>query len=173
MSKFMEESVTVYDETNGANDNTENFSLAYKLGKVFATLQRAINFQKGDLEVYTAKTGGAGKICNFPLIELAGLQRKYNESLLKIKSRNAELAKRFERELCEVYDLLPANLPHQLTFDVQNDFVLGYYHQEKFMDDANLGKIYFVTSSKPTPSAALQKVLDSSREVIDDLRDDE
>lgn len=137
-----------YNEANGikpksddVDDNAKNPPLlAYNLGKIFATLQRIINVQKGDLDVYTAKTGGAGKICDFPLIELANQQRKANESLLKIKSRNADLAEKFERELCVVYDLLPADLPHQLTFDVQNYFLLGYYHQGSYMDAANFGK---------------------------------
>ena len=160
------------DKSDNADDSAKNLPLAYNLGKVFATLQRIINVQKGDLEVYTAKTGGAGKICNLPLIEIAGLQRKANESLLKIKSRNADLAEKFERELCVVYSLLPTDLPHQLTADAQNDFLLGYYHQGSYMDAANFGKINCYSSSKPTQSAALQKVLESSREVIDDLRDE-
>lgn len=143
-------------------------NIAYVLGRTFATLQQGINVATGESDIYYSKLGGAGMLCTRPATEMALLCHKYRSAMKKVAIHKE---KEFELELCKVMDLLPAELPNYLQPTEQSDFMVGYYHQKGKLDKKFPVRI-FATASK-TPNANLQAVLESSREVIDDLKDED
>lgn len=149
--------------------------IGYNLGKVFATCQHIINFDKGECEHYYSKYGGMGMLCALPRVEFALIQQKTQPALKKIKLKNAKLAEMLGKELAEVISKLPADLPRELPpAEPQCKFGVGYWKQLGKLRNGNFGKIpAFVSKTKPVQNAALQAVLNSSREVIDDLKDED
>lgn len=149
--------------------------IGYNLGKVFATSQHIISLDKGEYEHYYSKYGGMGMLCALPRVEFALIQQKTQPALKKIKFKNVKLAETLEKELAEVISKLPADLPRELPpSEPQCKFGVGYWKQLGKLRNGNFGKIpAVVLKTNPVQNDALQAVLNSSREVIDDLKDED
>lgn len=113
---------------------------AYRMGRLFAVLE---NVQRSALGRVNASirdryfgAASATPASVFPLL-LRG--STHHLSVLRKNSSTGGLAVWFEREIGEIMDGLPMDLPRHLTLEDQGRFAVGYYHQRnarKSADDA-------------------------------------
>jgi CRISPR-associated protein Csd1 len=103
---------------------------AYRMGRLFAVLE---NVQRSALGRVNASirdryfgAASATPASVFPLL-LRG--STHHLSVLRKNSGTGGLAVWFEREIGEIMDGLPMDLPRHLTLENQGRFAVGYYHQ--------------------------------------------
>jgi CRISPR-associated protein Csd1 len=128
-------------------DETENIPMAldsdetnpgYRLGRLFALLERAQRTALGDVNAnirdkfFSSASSSPAHV--FPVL-LRGVQ----DHLGKVRAKGSGgLARWFDNEIAEVMAGLPAAspFPRTLRLDDQGRFVVGYYHQRNFRKQA-------------------------------------
>ena len=108
----------------------ENAPLAYRLGCLFAVLERVQHGALGDVNASIVDryygTASSVPYSVFPRLIASG-----QNHLSKIKKDKPGFAVNLEKTLQIIFSDLPANFPKQLTIEQQGQFAVGYYHQKQ------------------------------------------
>lgn len=109
--------------------DTENSDPAYRLGRLFAVLERTQSAALPGINA-TIKDRYFAAASATPLRVFPGLIKNNTHHLALLrKGEKGGLAHWLDRQMGEIWDGLPANLPRSLTLEDQGRFVAGYYHQ--------------------------------------------
>ena len=109
--------------------NRDNTDPAYRLGRLFALLER-VQWEAMDKKVNATirdryyATASATPARTFPAI-----MRIAMFLLAKLRKEKAGLANSFEKEIEQVFNDLDSAFPQSFDLDDQGRFVIGYYHQ--------------------------------------------
>lgn len=121
---------TEYQEDKLVSLDRSQTDPAYRLGRLFAVLENAQRSALGKVNAsirdryFSAASATPASV--FPLL-LRGAN--HHLSVLRKKSETGGLSVWFEREMGEIVDGLPMDLPRHLRLEDQGRFVVGYYHQ--------------------------------------------
>ena len=107
--------------------NTDNPNVAYRLGRLFAALERIQEEASPGLKV-TIRERYYGAASSTPVSVFTALLRLKNHHLAKLTNRGR--ATNFEKLLGEILGAL-SDFPVHLTLPDQGRFALGYYHQRQ------------------------------------------
>ncbi len=127
--------------------NPDNPNVAYRLGRLFATLEKIQEEASPGLNA-TIRERYYGAASSAPVAVFTTLMRLKNHHLAKLTNRGR--AVNFERSLGEILDAV-GDFPPHLNMADQGRFALGYYHQRQA----------FFTRSEPS-STADQPALDTT-----------
>jgi len=117
---------TEKEEITMSLDKT-NMNPAYRLGRLFAVLER---IQSNALNVETIRERYYGAASSTPVTVFPKLIKLKNHHLAKLDERNRTF---FERLIGEILDGLDGSgeMPRQLSLNEQARFAIGYYHQRQ------------------------------------------
>lgn len=105
----------------------ENHSPAYRLGRLFATLEKVQEEASPGLNA-TIRERYYGAASSTPVSVFTTLLRLKNHHLAKLTNRGRAI--NFERLIGEIMGGL-SDFPRHLTLPEQGRFALGYYHQRQ------------------------------------------
>lgn len=105
----------------------ENSSPAYRLGRLFATLEKIQEEASPGLNA-TIRERFYGAASSTPVSVFTTLLRLKNHHLAKLTNRGRAI--NFERLIGEIMGGL-ADFPRHLTLPDQGRFAIGYYHQRQ------------------------------------------
>ena len=114
----------------------DNPNPAYRLGRMFAVLERTQQYALPKLNApirdryFAAASATPARI--FPQL---AKNATHHLSLMR-KGNSGRLAHWLDREMCEIWGGLGADLPRSLNLDDQGRFVAGYYHQRGTKKDS-------------------------------------
>lgn len=104
----------------------ENTDPAYRLGRLFATLEK-IQEEAGISS--TIKDRYYGAASSNPVSVFSTLLKLSNHHLAKLENRGRKT--NFEKLLNEIMTDIPPDLPTSLSLQAQGKFAVGYYHQRQ------------------------------------------
>jgi len=107
--------------------NLENASPGYRLGRLFAALERAQERAQGNLNA-SIRERYYGAFSSTPVTVLPTLMKLKNHHLAKLPNRGE--AVNLEKLFSEIMDGL-ADVPARLNLPEQARFAVGYYHQRQ------------------------------------------
>lgn len=107
--------------------DSENHSPAYRLGRLFATLEKVQEEASPGLNA-TIRERYYGAASSTPVSVFTTLLRLKNHHLAKLTNRGRAI--NFERLIGEIMGGL-SDFPRHLTLPEQGRFALGYYHQRQ------------------------------------------
>ncbi|WP_291995420.1 type I-C CRISPR-associated protein Cas8c/Csd1 [Candidatus Accumulibacter sp. ACC003] len=107
--------------------NPENIDSGYRLGRLFAALERVQERAQGNLNA-SIRDRYYGAFSTTPTTVLPTLMRLKNHHLAKLPNRGE--AVNLEKLLAEIVDGL-ADVPARLSLTEQCRFAVGYYHQRQ------------------------------------------
>jgi CRISPR-associated protein Csd1 len=105
--------------------DTEQPSIGYQLGRLFATLEKIQEEANGKATIRESYYGAA---CSSPVTVFGTLMRLKNHHLAKLENRGR--AVNFERLIGEIMGRIEDFPPH-LDLHEQGKFAVGYYHQQQ------------------------------------------
>lgn len=107
--------------------NPENTSAGYRLGRLFAALERAQERAQGNLNA-SIRERYYGAFSSTPVTVMPTLMKLKNHHLAKLPNRGE--AVNLEKLFAEIIDGLP-DVPPRLSLSEQARFAVGYYHQRQ------------------------------------------
>lgn len=113
--------------------NLENADPGYRLGRLFAALERTQERAQGNLNA-SIRERYYGAFSSTPVTVLPTLMKLKNHHLAKLPNRGE--AVNLEKLFAEIIDGL-ANVPARLSLPEQARFAVGYYHQRQFFFNKN------------------------------------
>jgi CRISPR-associated protein Csd1 len=113
--------------------DTDQPSVGYQLGRLFATLERIQEKANPGLNA-TIRERYYGAACANPVTVFANLLRLKNHHLAKMDNKGPVIY--FERLLGEIVSRL-TDFPAHLNLHEQGRFAVGYYHQRQSFFSAN------------------------------------
>ena len=108
--------------------DSRNIDPGYRLGRLFAALERVQERAQGNLNA-SIRDRYYGAFSTTPMTVLPMLMRLKNHHLAKLANRGE--AVNLEKLLAEIVDGL-ADVPARLSLTEQARFAVGYYHQRQF-----------------------------------------
>jgi len=112
----------------GMSLDRSNDNVAYRLGRVFAFLERAQEAANPGINA-TIRDRFYGAASSTPVTVFPLLLKLKNHHLSKLDNRG--LADWYEKEIGEIIDGVPSRFPAHLSLDDQGRFAIGYYHQRQ------------------------------------------
>ncbi|ABC29593.1 conserved hypothetical protein [Hahella chejuensis KCTC 2396] len=109
--------------------DTENSNPGYRLGRLFAVLEKIQRSALGEKLNATIRDRYFGAASSAPGSIFPLLLRNAQHHLSKIRKEKVGLAKALERDVSEIIDGLGSSFPRSLRLDDQGCFAIGYYHQ--------------------------------------------
>jgi len=106
----------------------ENTNPAYRLGRLFATLEK-IQEEANPSINSTIKDRYYGAASSNPVSVFPTLLKLSNHHLAKLENRGRKT--NFEKLLNEIMTDIPPDLPTSLSLQAQGKFAVGYYHQRQ------------------------------------------
>ena len=106
----------------------DNPSTAYRLGRLFATLEKIQEEASGGTLNSTIRERYYGAASSTPVAVFTTLLRLKNHHLAKLASKGRVV--NFEKLLAEIIGGI-ADFPAHLTLQNQGRFAVGYYHQRQ------------------------------------------
>lgn len=107
----------------------ETSDAAYVLGRLFAALETAQYLALGRVNA-TIRDRFFGGASATPAAVFPPLMRGVQNHLSKLRKQGK--GGWLERDLDEIFGLLPSHLPRTLGLEAQGRFVIGYYHQRHY-----------------------------------------
>ncbi|MEN6297676.1 MAG: type I-C CRISPR-associated protein Cas8c/Csd1 [Rectinema sp.] len=107
--------------------DTEQPSIGYQLGRLFAVLEKIQGEANGDINA-TIRDRFYGSACSSPVTVFGTLMRLKNHHLSKLANKGR--AVNLERLVCEIVGHFNDFPPH-LDLHEQGKFAIGYYHQRQ------------------------------------------
>ncbi|GHT96581.1 type I-C CRISPR-associated protein Cas8c/Csd1 [Betaproteobacteria bacterium] len=108
----------------------ENKSPAYRLGRLFAALEKIQEEAQPGINA-TIRERYYGAASSTPISVFTTLLRLKNHHLAKLSKENSHRALFFERLIGEIVDGIGNEFPGHLTLAEQGHFAIGYYHQRQ------------------------------------------
>lgn len=105
----------------------ENTNIGYRLGRLFAVLERIQESANPGLNA-TIRDKYYASASSTPAAVFGTLMRLKNHHLAKLVNIGQKV--NFERTLGEIVDAVP-KFPAHLSMDDQGQFAIGYYHQRQ------------------------------------------
>ncbi|WLQ16770.1 type I-C CRISPR-associated protein Cas8c/Csd1 [Hahella aquimaris] len=109
--------------------DTENSNPGYRLGRLFAVLEKIQRSALGEKLNATIRDRYFGAASSAPGSIFPLLLRNAQHHLSKIRKEKVGLAKALERDVSEIIEGLGSSFPRSLRLDDQGCFAIGYYHQ--------------------------------------------
>ena len=106
----------------------ENTDPAYRLGRLFATLEKIQEEANPGINS-TIKDRYYGAASSNPVSVFSTLLKLSNHHLAKLENRGRKT--NFEKLLNEIMTDIPPDLPTSLSLQAQGKFAVGYYHQRQ------------------------------------------
>ena len=106
----------------------ENTDPAYRLGRLFATLEKIQEEANPGINS-TIKDRYYGAASSNPVSVFSTLLKLSNHHLAKLENRGRKT--NFEKQLNEIMTDIPPDLPTSLSLQAQGKFAVGYYHQRQ------------------------------------------
>ena len=106
----------------------ENTDPAYRLGRLFATLEKAQEEANPGINA-TIKDRYYGAASSNPVSVFSTLLKLSNHHLAKLENRGRKT--NFEKLLGEIMTAISPDLPTTLSLPEQGKFAVGYYHQRQ------------------------------------------
>ena len=106
----------------------ENTDPAYRLGRLFATLEKIQEEANPGINS-TIKDRYYGAASSNPVSVFSTLLKLSNHHLAKLENRGRKT--NFEKLLNEIVTDIPPDLPTSLSLQAQGKFAVGYYHQRQ------------------------------------------
>ena len=106
----------------------ENTDPAYRLGRLFATLEKIQEEANPGINA-TIKDRYYGAASSNPVSVFSTLLKLSNHHLAKLENRGRKT--NFEKLLNEIMTDIPPDLPTSLSLQAQGKFAVGYYHQRQ------------------------------------------
>ena len=106
----------------------ENTDPAYRLGRLFATLEKIQEEANPGINS-TIKDRYYGAASSNPVSVFSTLLKLSNHHLAKLENRGRKT--NFEKRLNEIMTDIPPDLPTSLSLQAQGKFAVGYYHQRQ------------------------------------------
>lgn len=103
----------------------------YRLGRLFAVLEDAQRAALGGQVNATIRDRYYGAASATPATIFPMLLRNAQHHLGKLRKDKPGFAVNLEKEIGEIIDGLPAQLPRSLRMQAQGQFAIGYYHQRQ------------------------------------------
>lgn len=129
--------------------NLENSSPGYRLGRLFAALERTQERAQGNLNA-SIRERYYGAFSSTPVTVLPTLMKLKNHHLAKLPNRGE--AVNLEKLFAEILYGLP-DVPARLSLPEQARFAVGYYHQrQSFFNKADANHDQSVAEFSPNPS---------------------
>ena len=107
----------------------ENTNPGYRLGRLFAALERAQRAALGDNLNTTIRDRYYGAASATPASIFPVLLRNAQHHLGRLRKDKPGLAVNLEKEIGEIMDGLGSSFPKSLRLESQGQFAIGYYHQ--------------------------------------------
>ncbi|MBY5268291.1 type I-C CRISPR-associated protein Cas8c/Csd1 [Spiribacter salinus] len=107
----------------------ENTNPGYRLGRLFAALERAQRAALGDNLNATIRDRYYGAASATPASIFPVLLRNAQHHLGRLRKDKPGLAVNLEKEIGEIMDGLGSSFPKSLRLESQGQFAIGYYHQ--------------------------------------------
>jgi CRISPR-associated protein Csd1 len=105
----------------------ENSNVGYRLGRLFAVLERTQQAAQGDLNA-TIRDRFYGAASTTPVSVFPRLLKLKNHHLAKLDNKGQAVS--LEREIGSILDGI-TTFPNHLSLDDQGRFAIGYYHQRQ------------------------------------------
>ncbi len=105
----------------------DNPSTAYRLGRLFATLEKIQEEASASLNS-TIRDRYYGSASSTPVVAFTTLMRLKNHHLAKVQSKGRVV--NFEKLLAEILSGV-SSFPAHLNMSDQGRFAIGYYHQRQ------------------------------------------
>jgi CRISPR-associated protein Csd1 len=102
---------------------------AYLLGRLFAVLEGAQRAALGGQVNATIRDRYFGAASATPALVYGMLLHNAQNHLARLRKDKPGLAVNLERDIREIVDKLPPQLPKSLSLKGQGTFAVGYYHQ--------------------------------------------
>jgi CRISPR-associated protein Csd1 len=129
----------------------ENAPLAYRLGCLFAVLERAQSeaIPGANATIVDRYYGTASSVpySVFPRL-IAGFQNHIS----KVRKDKPGFAVNLGKQIGQILDTLPSSFPKQLSIEQQGQFAVGYYHQRQSFFVKKTAETESETSTESTPS---------------------
>lgn len=109
----------------------ENTNAGYRLGRLFAALERAQSAALGDNVNATIRDRYYGAASATPASIFPVLLRNAQHHLGRLRKDRTGLAVNLEKEIGEIMDGLGSTFPKSLRLESQGQFAIGYYHQSQ------------------------------------------
>ncbi len=106
----------------------ENTDPAYRLGRLFATLEKIQEEANPGINA-TIKDRYYGAASSNPVSVFSTILKLSNHHLAKLENRGRKT--NFEKLLNEIMTDIPPDLPTSLSLQAQGKFAVGYYHQRQ------------------------------------------
>ncbi|HQP57051.1 MAG TPA: type I-C CRISPR-associated protein Cas8c/Csd1, partial [Syntrophorhabdus sp.] len=103
----------------------ENINIGYRLGRLFAVLERVQQAALGDINA-TIRDRFYGAASTNPVTVFPRLMKLKNYHLPKIESKGRVV--NFEKEISEILSEV-GSFPSHLSLEDQGRFAIGYYHE--------------------------------------------
>lgn len=109
----------------------ENTNPGYRLGRLFAALERAQRAALGDNVNATIRDRYYGAASATPASIFPVLLRNAQHHHGRLRKDKPGLAVKLEKEIGEIMDGLGSSFPKSLRLESQGQFAIGYYHQSQ------------------------------------------
>ncbi len=107
----------------------ENKSISYRLGRLFATLEKIQKDASSRNLNSTIRDRFYSAASSSPASVLPSLIRLMNTAHFKKLNRGQQI--NYDNEICEIMDGIPPKMPAHLNLNEQATFAVGYYHQKQ------------------------------------------
>ena len=125
-----------------------NTDKGYLLGRLFSSLENLQRVALGDRVNATIRDRYYGAASATPASIFPVLLRNAQNHFGKVRKERAGLAVALEKEIGQIIDALPPNLPRSLPIEDQGRFAIGYYHQTQARFARNDGQEANETASE-------------------------